>query len=155
MLVHQSYFCRATEAEDLKKYLLPLCKGFKKFDFFEDLNSWHISGFPDLVVMEGSKIKPHDDGGRFWQPMLVLENCDAKWIMRGAFQKVGNLIPQVSGTFIVLDIQKKHCVSGRSHSPWMVLCWNPQRSVPQKQYYDLEDVIHLSKKAFLEVRTLK
>jgi hypothetical protein len=33
----------------------------------------------------------------------------------------------------------------------MVLCWNPQRSVPQKQYYDLEDVIHLSKKAFLEV----
>jgi hypothetical protein len=151
MLVHQKRFCSASHADAIKQFLISKSPKFKLFQRFEILNSWRIQGFPDLVLMEGLKVSPHNDGGAFWQPLIVLENPQAKWSFRGSSQKVRNLAPQVSGTLLVLDIERLHCVTGHCSIPWLALCWNPSRSVPQKTSFDLDAVVYQATESFQKV----
>ena len=102
----------------------------------------------NFVVMEGLKVARHNDGGAFWQPMLILDNHQSRWSFRGASQKVSSLQPQYPGTFLVLNIERLHCVTGRSSLPWMTLCWNPLRLVPKQSDFSLNEVTEAALKAF-------
>lgn len=130
MIVYQSFKALPSGFES---FVFSLCPRYRPFDRLDTLNSWRLRNHPNLVLMEGAKIRSHDDGGEFFQPMIILRN--SSWSIRGSSQKVKQLDPQNSGSIIVLDISKKHCVSGRG-SPWLTLCWNPQGSVPLKSKFD-------------------
>lgn len=110
--------------------VLELCPEYRPFESYDTLRSWSLT-LPDLVLMEGAKIKPHVDGD-LYQPMIILKNDDYRWTIRGRSQKVSQLQPQSPGTILILDASKSHCVSGRSQTPWMALCYNPNRTLPHK-----------------------
>jgi hypothetical protein len=156
MLVYQKHWCSAVSTHQIKRFLLKRSPTYHPFESYEIVNSWGVNGFDgwqDLLVMEGLKVSRHTDGGAFWQPMLILENYQARWSFRGSSQKVSNLQPQYSGTFVVLDIERSHCVTGRSSLPWMALCWNPWRSVPQQSDFSLDEVIEAALEAFTGLLT--
>jgi hypothetical protein len=151
MLVHQSTLCTQQAAIALRAKLLAQIPSYHPFLEFERLNSWAIASYPDLVLMEGQAVGKHTDGGSFWQPLLILQNPSASWSFRGAYQKVTNLYPQIAGTFIVLDVERSHCVSGRKSTPWVALCWNPHRSVSKKADFSLEAIISEAKDQFSQL----
>jgi hypothetical protein len=136
---------------DAEQTLLALCINYRPFERTDSLNSWGVEGFPDLVVMEGGKIAAHDDGGDFYQPLVVVRNHGAGWSIRGASQKVGSIEPQIPGQIIVLDISKMHCVSGRNTSPWLALCFNPSRSAPLKSECTIAGTILALKQAAIDL----
>lgn len=98
--------------------------------------------------MEGCKISSHKDGGDFWQPFLVLKNSPPYWSFRGVTQKVRTIEPQIPGSIVLMDIQKSHCVTGSSPEPWVILCWNPLGSVPEKASCTIDEVLYRSKSEF-------
>ena len=116
---------------------------YKTFEKGQTLNTWPLD--QDWALMEGRSIPVHDDGDEFYQPLLVLRNDNFQWSIRGANQRIKNLSPQIPGTILILDIAKKHLVSGRSKTPWLVLCYNPKRSVPLKQDYTPEGLVEIMK----------
>jgi hypothetical protein len=155
MLVFQEHWCSADSTQDIKHFLLKRSPRYHPFNWFEKLNSWRIEGFKNFVVMEGAKVGSHNDGGSFWQPMLILENHQAKWSFRGSTQRVSRLEPQMPGTFLVLNIERSHCVSGRrTTSPWMALCWNPFGSVPKQHDFSLSDVTEAALESFADLLRL-
>ena len=132
MIVYRSFNALPSGFES---NIIALCPRYRPLDRPDTLNSWDLIDYPDLVLMEGVKIGSHDDGGEFFQPMIIIRN--SSWSIRGSSQKVKQLDSQGPGSIIVLDISKKHCVSGKG-SPWLALCWNPQRSTPLKSSFDIK-----------------
>jgi hypothetical protein len=128
MLVHQKYCFTQSDAQRALEKAITLIPNYKEIQRFESLETWLVPEVDNLVLMEGWKISPHDDRGQFWQPALVLRNDQNKWSIRGSAQKVRLIDPQCPGTFLILDVGKSHCVSGRSQKPWALLCWNPKAS---------------------------
>ena len=125
----------------LVETLIASAPGYEPFEKGRILNTWRLDR--DWALMEGRSILAHDDGGEFYQPLLVLRNDDFQWSIRGASQRIKSLSPQVPGTILILDISKKHLVSGRSKTPWLVLCYNPSRSVPLKQDFTPEGLVEI------------
>ena len=125
--------------------LLGLCPDYKPFSPSDRLNSWMVQDNTNLVLMEGGRISPHDDGGQFWQPLIILRNDGARWSIRGSRQKIRNIEPQPPGQILVLDISVSHCVSGRSNAPWIALCYNPSYSVPEKSQFCPDTLVSLLK----------
>lgn len=132
MIVYRSFKALPSKFEST---IIALCPRYRPFNCSNVLNSWSLPNYPNLVLMEGAKISSHDDGGKFFQPMIIIRN--SSWSIRGSSQKIKQLEPQNPGSILVLDISKKHCVSGKG-SPWLVLCWNPQGSAPLKALFDIK-----------------
>lgn len=146
MIVKQEFWIKSSKVDiDL---IRSLAERYKPFASPQVLNSWTIRGFPDLVLMEGGKISSHKDGGDFWQPFLVLKNSPPYWSFRGSTQKVRTVEPQILGSIVLIDIQKSHCVTGSSSVPWLILCWNPSGSVPEKASFNIDEVLYKSKSEF-------
>ena len=150
MLVHHSYYSSAKDARSLLAKARLLASSYHECQPYETLNSWMISSHPDLILMEGRRVKPHNDGDRFWQPFIVLSNPENRYSFKSPSQRVGNLIPQAPGSLLVLDIGKQHEATGRSNKIWSVLCWNPNCCVPHQEDYSLEAVAKAAEKAFDE-----
>lgn len=150
MLVRHSYYSSAKDAQALLVKARSLALAYHEFRPYETLNSWTIPSYPDLVLMEGRQVKPHNDGGRFWQPLIVLSNSENRYSFKSPRQRVGSLIPQAAGSLLVLDIGKQHEATGRSDKVWSVLCWNPNRCVPHQDEYSLKAVAEAAEKAFDE-----
>lgn len=150
MLVHHGYYSSAQDAQSLLIKARSLALSYHKFRPYESLNSWIIPSYPDLVLMEGRQVKPHNDGGRFWQPFVVLSNHKNRYSFKSPKQRVSSLIPQAPGSLLVLDIGKQHEATGRSNEVWSVLCWNPCCCVPHQDEYSLEAVVEAAEKAFDE-----
>ena len=148
MLVHHSYYSSAKNARSLLTKARPLALGYHELRPYESLNSWIIPSHPDLVLMEGRKVKPHDDGGRFWQPFIVLSNPKNRYSFKSPRQPVRSLISQAAGSLLVLDIEKQHEATGHSNEVWSVLCWNPSCAVPHQNDYGLKAVVEAATKAF-------
>lgn len=142
-------------ATDYKRSLnidrvLEFCPEYRPFEPYYTLRSWSLT-LPDLVLMEGRKIKPHIDG-EFYQPLIILKNDDYRWTIRGRSQKVSQLQPQSPGTILILDTSKSHCVSGRSNSSWMALCYNPNRTLPHKADHHPDRLVLQLKEAIERLR---
>ena len=152
MLVHHSYYCGGQAALALLTSIRKLIPAYHEYRVYERLNSWMIPSNPDLVLMEGRQVKPHDDGGKFWQPFIVLHNPSNSYSFRGPRQPVRSLTPHTDGSLLVLDIGKQHQATGRSREIWSVLCWNPSCCVPRHDDYDLQSVIDASREAFDQLR---
>lgn len=135
MIVYRSFKALPPEFEST---ITALCPRYRSFDRSDALNSWSLPRYPNLVLMEGAKTPSHDDGGEFFQPMIIIRN--SSWTIRGSSQKIKQLEPQTPGSVLVLDISKKHCVSGKG-SPWLALCWNPQGSAPLKALFDIKSCV--------------
>ncbi len=150
MLVHHSYYSGGKTARSLLAKAKTLAPQYHECQPYENLNSWGICSHPNLVLMEGRQVLPHNDGGRFWQPFMVLSNPENRYSFKGPRQRVGSLIPQAPGSLIVLDIGKQHEATGRSDEIWAVLCWNPNRCVPHQSDYGLEAVVEAARAAFDE-----
>lgn len=150
MLALQEYFCAPSAVAHLPASLISRISGYREFETFDRLNSWLVDfdGKKDFALMEGKKVGAHDDGGKFWQPMLILENSRGAWTFRGSSQKVEKLDTQHPGMLVILDISRSHQVGGKSRSPWKVLCWNPSATVPNHSEYTLEEVREAAKSEF-------
>jgi len=76
MLALQEYFCAPSAVAHLPALLISRISSYREFETFDRLNSWLIdcNGKKDFTLMEGKEVGAHDDGGKFWQPMLILEN---------------------------------------------------------------------------------
>ena len=150
MLVHHSYYSSAKDARSLLTKARSLALRYHECQPYESLNSWGISSYPDLVLMEGRQVAPHNDGGRLWQPFVVLSNPENRYSFKSPRQRIRSLMPQAPGSLLVLDIGKQHEATGCSNEIWSVLCWNPNRCVPHQNEYGLEATVEAARKAFDE-----
>lgn len=148
MLVHHSYYCGGQTASALLTKIRRLIPAYHEYRMYDRLNSWRIPAHPDLVLMEGRQVKPHNDGGKFWQPFVILHNPSSSYSFRSPKQSVRSLMPHMDGSLLVLDIGKQHQATGRSHETWSAICWNPSCCVPHQDDYSLEAIVEASKEAF-------
>ena len=151
MLVHQRYLTQHHPA--ILAHVLGRVPDYREPEMSPRLMTWHVQGYENLVLMQGGKVYKHDDGIEAYQPMLILRNPRGAWSFRGPNQPVRSMEPQTPGSLVVLDIGKKHLVSGRCPETWLALCWNPGRSVPKKSDYTLSEVINNTGKTIQSILT--
>jgi hypothetical protein len=130
--------------------VLEFCPQYTPIEPYETINSWSLT-LPSLVLMEGFKIKPHVDGW-YYQALIILKNDESQWTIRGQSQKVRQLEPQSPGTILILDTSKSHLVSGNSQTPWLTLCYNPNRTLHAKDDNQPEQLILKLKEAIERLR---
>jgi hypothetical protein len=147
VIVAQNFKALRLDAEAI---VLSQCIAYRPFHQADQLNSWALKT-SNLTLMEGARIAAHDDGGDFYQPLIVIRNDRSNWSIRGASQKVRSIEPQIPGQIVVLDISRRHCVSGRHSTPWLALCFNPGHSVPRKKDYTIDETIKALKQSAISL----